>query len=123
MKRLKIGCPSRYGNITRSVARLQWMVRFDNEAEDVQVSSRAIKLVDSTVAAKIIVAPANADGVDPNSSESESDKSDKSSLESDSEGGECLNIYAERRRKYQADYAKLVGSKIAVIALFLFLAS
>ena len=42
--------PPRYGNTTRSVAHLQWMVRFDNEAEDVQVSSRAIKLVDSTVA-------------------------------------------------------------------------
>ena len=58
VKRLKVGArifqqevnPPRYGNITRSVARLQWMVRFDNEAEYVQVSSRAMKLVDSTVA-------------------------------------------------------------------------
>ena len=97
VKRLKVDAhvfqhavnPPRYGNIVWSVARLQWMfrIRFDNKAEYVQVSSRAIKLVDSTVAlspgAKSIVAPENADGEDLSSSESESDKSDKSSSESE----------------------------------------
>lgn len=128
-KRLKVGArvfahkenPPRYGSITRSVARLQWMVRFDNEAVDVQQSSHAIRLVEATVAlspgARDIVRTAAGDddeGDDDDSKSGESTSDGESEHESEEESP-GQNIHAERRKKYQEDYAKLVGSTIKAV--------
>jgi hypothetical protein len=98
------------------------MVRFDNEAVEVQQSSHAIRRVEATVAlspgARAIVrtAAADDDEGDDDDSKSGASTSDGESENGSEEESPGQNIHAERRKKYQEDYAKLVGSKITVCA-------
>jgi len=131
VKRLKVGArvfahkenPTRYGNITRSVSRLQWMVRFDDESEDIQQSSHAIRLVADTVAlspgAKAVLGTQAIDEDDGDDDDSKSGESNSGSESSNESEEESLgrNVHAERRKKYREDYAKLIGSKITVCTL------
>jgi hypothetical protein len=96
------------------------MVRFDNETEDIQQSSHAIRLVAATVALSPGDKAAlgtqatdddNGDDDDSKSGGSDSDSQTSSESEEESPG---QNVHAERRKKYREDYKKLVGSEIKV---------
>jgi hypothetical protein len=130
MPRLAVGArvfafkesPPRYGNITASIKKQRWMVRYDNEAQDVEATSRSIKLVSATCGLSPgskarVVSESNGEGEEGDEeSSSDKDESESSSEEEqqDATRVEGANIHATRSAAFDAKMAKLYGTTIEV---------
>jgi hypothetical protein len=125
MPRLAVGArvfsfketPQRYGNITKR------MVRYDNEAQDVEATSRSIKLVSiesglSPASKARVVGESKGEGDDvDDESSSDKDGSESSSDEeqqTDATRVEGTNVHATRSAAFDAKMAKLYGTTIEV---------
>ena len=113
MPRLAVGArvlsfkktPPRYGNITASIKKQRWMVRYDNEAQDAEATSRSIKLVPVTSGlspgskARVVSEPNGEgdDGDDDSSSDKDDSESSSEKEQQDAALVEGTNIHATRR--------------------------
>ena len=105
-----------------SFKKQRWMVRYDNEAQDVEATSRSIKLVPVTSGLSPgskarVVSESNGEGDDgDDDSSSDKDDSESSSEEEQQDAAlvEGTNIHATRSAAFDAKMAKLYGSTIEV---------
>jgi len=107
--------PPRYGNLTASIKKQWWMVWYDNEAQDIEATSRSIKLVPATSGLSPgskarVVSESNGDG-EEGDEESSSDKDDSESSseeeQQDATRVEGTNIHAARSAAFDAKMAKI----------------
>lgn len=115
--------PKKFGNVTQSVRKLVWMVRWDNEAQEVERGSRSMKLVSAITAlspgARGDLAErgdtevGGNDDVDDYGSDSGSAVSEGGEGEEEEEDAPLHpNIHVQRSMAFDAKMEKLYGTKI-----------